>query len=48
MIGTLFLLFNIHGRQRDNEREKRMQYWREQVISYTIGEQHGLINIIIY
>ena len=31
MIGTLFLLFGIHGRQRDNEREKRLQYWREQV-----------------
>ena len=33
MIGTLYLLFSIHGRQRDNEREKRLQYWREQVIS---------------
>jgi hypothetical protein len=31
MIGTLFLLFSIHGRQRDDEREKRVQYWREQV-----------------
>ena len=31
MIGTLFLLFRIHGRQRDDEREKRLQYWREQV-----------------
>ncbi|KAI0000395.1 hypothetical protein BJV77DRAFT_973648 [Russula vinacea] len=30
MIGTLYLLFSIHGRQRDNEREKRLQYWREQ------------------
>jgi hypothetical protein len=40
MIGTLYLLFSIHGRQRDSEREKRLQYWREQVmkISYTTGE----------
>lgn len=30
MIGTLFILFGIHGRQRENEREKRLQYWREQ------------------
>ena len=48
MIGTLFLLFGIHGRQRENEREKRLQYWREQVkwiFSYTIGEQLVLTNI---
>ena len=31
MIATLFVLFRIHGRQRDDEREKRLQYWREQV-----------------
>jgi hypothetical protein len=24
-------LFIVHRRQRDSEREKRMQYWREQV-----------------
>lgn len=30
MSGTLTLLFLIHRRQRDNEREKREQYWREQ------------------
>jgi len=30
MIGSLYLLFRIHGRQRENEREKRLQYWREQ------------------
>jgi len=47
MIGTLFLLFSIHGRQRENEREKRLQYWREQVkriFSYTTGEQLVLTN----
>jgi hypothetical protein len=33
MVGTLYLLFKIHGRQRDDEREKRLQYWREQVIN---------------
>lgn len=31
MFGTLFALFFFHGRQRDTEREKRLQYWREQV-----------------
>ena len=31
MIGTLITLFFLHGRQRDTEREKRIQYWREQV-----------------
>jgi hypothetical protein len=48
MIGTLFLLFSIHGRQRDDERDKRLQYWREQVkriFSYTTGEQLVLTNI---
>ncbi|ETW80398.1 hypothetical protein HETIRDRAFT_321297 [Heterobasidion irregulare TC 32-1] len=30
MFGTLFALFFFHGRQRDTEREKRLQYWREQ------------------
>jgi len=51
MIGTLFLLFSIHGRQREDEREKRLQYWREQVrriFSYTTGEQLVLTNITIY
>jgi hypothetical protein len=50
MAGTLFLLFSIHGRQRENEREKRLQYWREQVkriFSYTTGEQLVLTNITI-
>jgi hypothetical protein len=32
MFGTLFILFFVHRRQRDDEREKRLQYWREQVI----------------
>ncbi|KAG5643603.1 hypothetical protein DXG03_000611 [Asterophora parasitica] len=30
MFGTLFALFFTHRKQRDEEREKRMQYWREQ------------------
>jgi len=30
MSATLFTLFMIHRRQRDQEREKRLQYWREQ------------------
>ncbi|KAF7321353.1 Smr domain-containing protein [Mycena kentingensis (nom. inval.)] len=30
IFGTLFGLFALHRRQRDTEREKRMQYWREQ------------------
>jgi hypothetical protein len=28
---TLVILFLVHGRQREDEREKRLQYWREQV-----------------
>jgi hypothetical protein len=31
MFGTLFGLFTVHRRYRDAEREKRIQYWREQV-----------------
>jgi hypothetical protein len=34
MIGTLVILFFIHRRQREDEREKRLQYWREQVKSF--------------
>jgi len=30
IVGTLFGLFFLHRRQRDAEREKRVQYWREQ------------------
>jgi len=30
MFGTLFALYFTHRKQRDQEREKRMQYWREQ------------------
>ncbi|KAF9654016.1 hypothetical protein BDM02DRAFT_3086236 [Thelephora ganbajun] len=30
MFATLFGLFYFHGKQREVEREKRMQYWREQ------------------
>jgi hypothetical protein len=33
MFGTLVMLFFVHRRQRDDEREKRLQYWREQVKS---------------
>lgn len=31
IIGTLIGLYFIHRKDRDQEREKRMQYWREQV-----------------
>jgi hypothetical protein len=31
MFGTLFALYFTHRKQRDEEREKRLQYWREQV-----------------
>lgn len=31
MFLTLLVLFLVHRRQRDAEREKRLQYWREQV-----------------
>ena len=31
MFGTLIGLFILHRRQRDEDREKRVQYWREQV-----------------
>jgi hypothetical protein len=30
MIATLVVLFIVHSRQREDEREKRLQYWREQ------------------
>jgi len=30
MFATLFGLFFFHGKQREVERERRMQYWREQ------------------
>lgn len=35
-IGTLVGLYFIHRRERDSEREKRQQYWREQVSLPTI------------
>lgn len=31
MFATLIGMFVVHRKQRDTEREKRMQYWREQV-----------------
>jgi len=30
MVGTLWGMYILHRRQRDREREKRIQYWREQ------------------
>jgi hypothetical protein len=30
MFGTLIGLFILHKKQRDEERDKRVQYWREQ------------------
>jgi hypothetical protein len=30
MVGTLVALYFVHRRERDAEREKRIQYWREQ------------------
>ena len=35
MTVTLVILFMVHGRQREDEREKRLQYWREQVIVFS-------------
>jgi hypothetical protein len=51
MIGNLFILFRIHGRQRDDEREKRLQYWREQVKGSSFIPQANnsvLTNITVY
>ena len=31
MVGTLVALYFMHKKHRDAEREKRLQYWREQV-----------------
>jgi hypothetical protein len=31
MFGTLIGLFFFHRKRRDADREKRMQYWKEQV-----------------
>jgi hypothetical protein len=31
MLGSLFGMVVLHRRQRDVDREKRVQYWREQV-----------------
>lgn len=36
MFGTLIGLFCFHRKQRDSEREKRMQYWKEQVCEQII------------
>ncbi len=32
MAGTLVALYFVHKKHRDVEREKRLQYWREQVL----------------
>ena len=37
MSGTLTGLFFAHRKQRDVEREKRAQYWREQVRQITLS-----------
>lgn len=37
MIGTLVGLFFLHRRNRDQQREKRVQYWREQVRHWRIS-----------
>lgn len=31
MLGTLIGLFAFHRKRRDADREKRLQYWKEQV-----------------
>jgi len=42
MFGTLGMLFIFHRRQRDKEREKRIQYWREQVrVLLSLGVNAG-------
>jgi len=43
MFATLITLFLIHRRQRDVEREKRIQYWNEQV---SIGG-HNTVSLTI-
>ena len=42
MIATLVFLFIVHGRQREDEREKRLQYWREQVKKFIRFWKRGL------
>ena len=37
MVGTLVALYFFHKKDRDAEREKRLQYWREQVCGDNIG-----------
>lgn len=44
MLGTLIGLFIVHRRQRDTEREKRAQYWREQVNTMIIVIQEASLN----
>ena len=49
MTGMLVFLFFVHGRQRENDRQKRLQYWREQVMlimSHVRGPR--LTNIVTY
>ena len=45
MLGTLVGLFILHRKQRDAERERRMQYWREQVRSESIFDLGGCSHI---
>jgi hypothetical protein len=44
IFGTLTALFIVHRRQRDNEREKRMQYWREQVRLFPPSYSFHMLN----
>ena len=49
MFGTLIGLFFLHSRQREKEREKRNQYWREQVsYTYICIVIHKLIKLPLY
>ena len=37
MVGTLVALYFMHKKHRDAEREKRLQYWREQVRAHALS-----------
>jgi hypothetical protein len=43
---TLFILFTVHGRQREDEREKRLQYWREQVKLFSSRRRSPLLTVL--
>jgi hypothetical protein len=48
MIITLVILFTVHGRQREDERERRLQYWREQVEFFPSHRRSPLLTCITY